>query len=234
MTIFSYHLLETSFSKAISLLLFPPKAKQTAGLIHAECMNAMTLGSPIFSLERILVKRIAFFAQWENEAALEKFLAQDKKGKILNEGWHCRLLYARQWGNISGFEIPTKAQVETLDTDPVVAITLARMQLLQIPRFIRWGRPVEKLVRDHPSATLSNASIRFPRTVSTFSVWTTQKDMIGMVSGHNKVEHPTRHREAMKERNRKDFHIEFTTLRFKSIGEYGQWLNKTNYIPHLL
>lgn len=38
---------------------------------------------------------------------------------------------------------------------PVVAVTLARMKLPEVPGFIRWGRPVEKLVRNHPGITLA-------------------------------------------------------------------------------
>lgn len=114
---------------------------------------------------------------------------------------------------------------------PVVAVTIARMKYTQIPRFLRWGRPVEKQVRDNIGTTLSLASIRYPNTVSTFSIWNTQKEMIDMVHGHSKMPQPKRHVNAMKERNRKDFHFEFTTLRFKPIAEYGEWNNKRNYIP---
>lgn len=68
----------------------------------------------------------------------------------------------------------------------VVAVTLAWMKLLQVPRFIRWGKPVEELVRDDP---------------------------------------------AMVERRRKDFHFEFTTLRFRAIGEYGDWEGWRGIVP---
>ena len=52
-----------------------------------------------------------------------------------------------------------------------------------------------------------------------------------MVFGHSKMTQPKRHINAMKERNRKDFHFEFTTLRFKPLAEYGAWKNKHDYIP---
>ena len=95
------------------------------------------------------------------------------------------------------------------------------------------GRPVEKLVRDHPGTILSLASIRLPRTVSTFSIWKNLKDMTDMVHGHSAVPQPKRHIDAMKERDRKDFHIEFTTLRFRAISESGEWNGKKNYISNL-
>lgn len=233
MSIFTYHLVKTSYFTAIKAILSPPTRGNTPGLIHAECMTAMTLGSPIFSPSRILVNQIAVFAQWENETAIDNFLSTNKFGKILANGWHTRLLFMRQWGKLSEFNIPNEThELETPDA-PVVAVTIARMKMLQIPRFIHWGRPVEKLVRDHPGTTLSLASIRLPRTVSTFSIWKSQKEMTDMVHGHSAVPKPKRHINAMKERDRKDFHFEFTTLRFKPIAEFGQWQGRANIIPNL-
>jgi hypothetical protein len=196
-------------------------------------MTAMTLGSPVFSPLRMLARQVAVFAQWENEAAIDLFLTENTFGKILAKGWHTRLIFLRQWGKISKFEIP----IENPDLDfpdaPVVAVTIAKMKYFEIPRFIRWGRPVEKLVRDHPGTTLSLASIRLPNIVSTFSVWQSQKEMTDMVRGHSQIPDPKRHADAMKERDRKDFHFEFTTLRFKPMSEFGEWKGRKNIIPEL-
>lgn len=141
--------------------------------------------------------------------------------------------FLRQWGKFKGFEIPKENEEIGDPNAPVVAVTIARMKPFQIPRFIHWGRPVERLVRDHPGSTLSLASIKLPRTVSTFSVWKSQKEMTDMVHGHSAVPQPERHIKAMKERNRKDFHTEFTTLRFKSLSEHGEWDGRKNIVPTL-
>ncbi len=212
-------------------MLFPPSAKQVRGLLHAECMHVMTLGSAVFSPSRMLIRQVAVFAQWEDETAVNDFLAHNSTGKILAKGWHVRLAFMRQWGRISGFDIPEVSVASDDPGMPVVAVTLARMKLPEVPRFIRWGRPVEKLVRDHPGATLALASIRLPRTVSTFSVWKTQREMTDMVHGHSAVPRPKRHIDAMKERDRKDFHFEFTTLRFRAVSEYGTWNGQQNIVP---
>lgn len=233
MSVFTYHLVKTSYISGLKAIVLPPKLINITGLIHAECMTAMTLGAAIFSPSRILVRQLAVFAQWENETSIDHFLEKNSFGKLLAKGWHTRLSFMRQWGKISQFEIPDDYLEFDAPDSPVVAVTLARMKMLEIPRFIQWGRPVEKLVRDHPSTTLSLASIRFPRTVSTFSIWKSQKEMTDMVHGHSAVPHPTRHVNAMKERERKDFHVEFTTLRFKPISEYGKWEGRTNIIPNL-
>lgn len=231
MSVFTYHIVRTSFFSALNTILLPPKSGKVSGLVHAECMYAMTLGAPVFSPSRILPRQLVMFAQWENEAAIDSFFQEHHIGKILAKGWHTRLLFIRQWGKLTEFEIP-KEVPEYNDPDaPVVAVTIARMRFPEIPRFIRWGRPVEQLVRDHPDTTLALASIRFPRTVSTFSVWKSQKQMTDMVQGHSAVPHPKRHLDAMKERDRKDFHFEFTTLRFIPISESGEWNGQSNIIP---
>ncbi len=232
MSVFTYHVVETSYCSALKILFSPPKPNNVPGLIHAECMSVMTLGSAIFSPSRILLNQVAVFAQWENEKSIDTFLSNNSIGKIVANGWHTRLTFLRQWGTISEFKIPHE-NLEQNSTAPVVAVTLARMKLFEVPRFIHWGRPVEKLVRDHPGTLLSLASIRFPRTVSTFSIWKSQKEMTDMVYGQSPVPHPQRHLNAMRERERKDFHFEFTTLRFKPISEFGEWNGQKNIISHL-
>lgn len=231
MSVFTYHLVKTDYFSALRILFSSPKSRNIPGLIHAEIMTVMTLGSPIFSPSRMLIRQIAVFAQWEDESDIENFLAKDSLGKILSEGWHTRLAFMRKWGKFNKFEIPDENTESENPDSSIVAVTIARMKFLEIPRFIHWGRPVEKLVRDHPATTLSLASIKFPNTVSTFSVWKNQKEMTDMVHGHSKVPKPERHADAMKERDRKDFHFEFTTLRFKSISEFGEWNGQRNIIP---
>ncbi|MCH5719989.1 hypothetical protein [Niabella hibiscisoli] len=55
--------------------------------------------------------------------------------------------------------------------------------------------------------------------------------MTDMVQGHSAVPRPERHIKAMKERDRKDFHFEFTTLRFKPVAEFGEWNGSSHIIP---
>lgn len=226
--IFTYHLIKLSFFSALKNVLFP--INKIKGLIHAETMSAMELGSSIFAPTRIFSTTVVVFAQWENEITFSEFLQTNSFGKQLSRSWYLKLKFIRQWGAISHFSIP-KTQIEIDDENQsVVAVTIARMKYTEIPRFLRWGRPVEKLVRDHSGTTLSLASIRYPNLISTFSIWKSQKEMSEMVHGHSKMENPKRHSNAMKERNRKDFHFEFTTLRFLPISEHGIWNGKKNYL----
>ena len=231
MSVFSYHLVKTSFTSALSAVLFPSRPENVTGLIHSEAMTVMTLGSSILSPSRMMARQLAVFGQWKDESAIDEYLNNDRTGQVLARGWHVRLSFQRQWGSISGFSIPVGGHEGYPPDSPVVAVTLARMKMLEVPRFIHWGRPVEKLVRDHPGTTLALASIRYPRTVSTFSIWRSDKEMTDMVRGHSSVPNPRRHADAMKERDRKDFHFEFTTLRFRPISETGEWNGRANIIP---
>ena len=231
MTLFTFHLAKTKLGTTVSALCRPPTGQEVPGLTHAECMTRMTLGAPILSPARMQLHHLTMFAAWESHDAIDAFLANTRLGRALATGWHVRMAFQRRWGYVNAFAGLVESVGDQDPAAPVVAVTLARMKLSQVPRFIQWGKPVEELVRDHPGTTLAIAAMRLPRTVSTFSVWTSQRAMVDMVRGHSAVPRPERHAAAMAERQRKDFHFEFTTLRFRPIAEYGHWDGRTNIIP---
>jgi hypothetical protein len=229
-TIHSFHLAEVPRRVGVRALLRGP-ASSTPGLDHLECLSLMRLGAPIMSPDRLQVHRLAVFAQWRDEAALERFLARDALGRDLAEGWHVRLEFLRRWSTIAALPgLPVRAGTWRQD-EPVVAVTLARMRIPELPRFLRSGRPVERLVRDHPGVTLAVAALRPPRTISTFSVWRTVQEMEDMVHGRSVVPDPSRHSAAMAERDRRDFHHEFATYRFRAISEHGSWAGRSAIVP---
>jgi hypothetical protein len=141
------------------------------------------------------------------------------------------MAFLRRWGFVREFESLPESTGESDPQAPVAAFTLARMRLPEVPRFVRWGRPVEALVRDDPETTFSLATIRYPRSIATFSIWKSQQAMVDMVRGHREVPQPSRHIEAMKERSRRDFHHEFTTLRFRPLSEFGEWEGRSSLLP---
>lgn len=231
MRIFSYHLVKTGPATTVRAMCHPPTKDRVSGLRHAECMAAMTLGAPILSPARMQLRNLAVFAAWENSEALDAFLADTTLGRTLSEGWHLRLELIRRWGQFSELD---DLQLDIRDTDPnqpVVAVTLARLELPQLCRFIRWGKPVEEQVRDHPGTSLALAAIRPLRTFSTFSVWRSQRELTNMVHSKGSCPNSGHHADAMAERNRKDFHHKFITLRFRAIAEHGAWAERNDYVP---
>lgn len=230
MTIHSFHLAEVPWLVGARALMRPPESSE-AGLDHVECLSLMRLGAPVVSPERLQLNRLAVFAQWQDEDALARFLTRDALGRVLNRGWHVRLEFVRRWSSIAALRgLPLSAGTWEQD-EPVVAVTLARMRLPEVPRFLHHGRPVERLVRDHPGVTLAVAGQRPPRTISTFSVWNSVRDMEQMVTGRSDVPDPDRHAAAMRERKRRDFHHEFATYRFRPISEHGTWDGRTGIVP---
>lgn len=232
MRIYTFCLAQAPISRSLQALIKPPMSSNVPGLVHAECMTKMRLGAPIFSPDRMRLGQLAMFAVWEDQESIDTFLKEHRLGQTFARGWHVRMSFLRRWGNVSEFDGLPEVAEETDPESPVVAVTLARMKLPQVPRFIRWGRPVEEQVRDAPGVRLALAAIRLPRTVSTFTIWNSQREMVEMVRGHSNMDRPQRHANAMKERNRKDFHFEFTTLRFAPISEHGSW-NGERFLPHL-
>lgn len=227
----TFHLLRTDARTTARSLLRPPTAATVPGLLHAECLAVMRLGSPLVSPARLQLRHLAVFAAWADEAAVDTFLQRDPLGRALAGGWHVRLEFLRRWGRVAALgDLPEVAD-RSDPAEPVVAVTLARMRLPQVPRFIRWGKPVERLVRDHPGTTLALAAQRPPRTVSTFSIWRTTREMTDMVHGRSAVPAADRHATAMVERERRDFHHEFTTLRFRPVSEHGRWQGRTGFVP---
>lgn len=233
MPVFSFHLARTTVWTTARALSRPPVPAGVDGLRRIECMAVMGLGAPILSSARFQLQKLAVFASWDDERALDRFLVETHLGSTLAAGWHVRMEFLRRWGRVAGFDdLPAKAE-DVEPTTPVVAVTLARMKLAEASRFIRWGRPVEELVRDHPGTTLAVAAMRPPGTISTFSVWRSLREMVAMVHGQDSAPGQKRHAVAMDERDRKDFHHEFTTLRFRALSEHGSWEGRGRIVPGL-
>lgn len=230
--VFTFHLVEMPATATVPLLRRPPRPDQVAGLHYAECLSLMRLGAPTVSPDRLQLRRLAMFARWDDESAIDEFLAGS--GARFAAGWHVRMTFLRRWSTLAALPgLPQQADVSH-DDEPVVAVTLARMRLPEVPRFLTWGKPVERLVRDHPEATLALAAMRPPRSISTFSIWSSVRAMTDMVHGRGaaaEVLDPARHAEAMAERRRRDFHREFATYRFRPLSEHGSWDGRTGYVP---
>lgn len=193
----------------------------------------MNLGEGILSFKRFRFGTLGFFCLWQNGTDLTVFLGKTSEGQVFKKGWFVRLRQYRRWGKISEIERAEVFHQEPEADQTVVAVTLARLNLLQTFRFIKWGRPVESQVRDHDGQVLALAGFRPPRTFSTFSIWKNEAEMVNMVLGKRKSQDGQEHINAMQERSRKPFHHEFSTMRFLPLGESGKYLGKSGYIQNI-
>lgn len=58
MSIFTYHLVVLPIYTSLKLIFLKPNSRNIKGLIHAEYMTEMILGSSFFSPKRLLFRRI--------------------------------------------------------------------------------------------------------------------------------------------------------------------------------
>lgn len=233
MELFSYHLFRAPAHEALARLWSSAALRSVPGLRHAECLLPMHLGHPVLLPGRYRLGTLAFFGLWESEGHLERFLAQPPYRTFGRDGWHVRLRFYRRWGSYAELDGATpypELHDPAGPAGPVVGVTFARLKLTETLRFARWGRPVEAQVRDHPGLIRAAVGFRPLRTFSTFSMWRSEADMLGMVRG--RAPHDgAGHRDAMKERVRRDFHHEFTTLRLVPLSEHGVWPEPTPLLP---
>ena len=103
--------------------------------------------------------------QWRDQPSIEQFLSTTRLGRVLAGGWHVRLSFVRRWEGHRACGLPECERVRYEPADS--SVTLARMKMLQVPRFLRWGKPVERFVRDHTGVTLATTTIRI-RTIQPF------------------------------------------------------------------
>lgn len=227
--IFSFHLVQVPLTNIPSCLF--GSMNEVSGLNHAEKFLTMNLGSPVFSASRYNFQNLALFGWWKDEQSLDDFLDR-QSNEPFSQGWHVRMSLYRIWGQIAELKEATVFPELRNEHQSMVAVTLARLNVLQARRFVKWGKPVESQVRDHRGQVLALAALRPLNTFSTFSIWRNEKEMINMVQGRN-LGDGANHKSAMQERNRRDFHHEFMTMRFAPFKEIGSWNGKSNYLAAL-
>lgn len=222
MDIFSYHLIDAPFHQILWRLLGSRALTAVDGLRHFELLMTMKMGRSVASPFRFNYRTLAFFAWWENESALEAFLERPRYGVFQNPGWHVRMALYRRWGTYAELDDAPLHKDYSKRDGHVVAVTLARLKLQHTFRFAKWGKPVEAQIRDHGGKTCARVAYRPINTFSTFSIWESERAMVGMVKGLEKAD-GREHKDALVERARKPFHFEFTTLRFAPLSHHGDW-----------
>lgn len=58
-----------------------------------------------------------------------------------------------------------------------------------------------------------------------------RRDMVDMVHGRSAVPRGSTHTDAMRERDRRNFHHEFATYRFRALSEPGTWQGRSGFVP---
>lgn len=212
----SVHIADLGPRAAIGLLRRGRRPFSAPGLRYAEAAGRIPLGA---GLPVTVPGPVALVALWEDDAALDAFLAGHPLAKRLATGWHVRLAPKRVFG--AWPEMPgLPAEEERMDPDePAAVLTLGRPRLPRILRFARTSRPAEKLAVSSPALIAGTACARLPSFVATFSLWRTTAEMRAYATGRP----DRRHLHAIQADRAKPFHHQSAFVRFRPYAAVGEW-----------
>lgn len=190
---------------------------QTDGLRYREKALAVPLASGPQRIPRL--GRVGLIAAWEDDAALDRFLAGHPMAELLGEGWHVRLTPLRivgAWPHLPG--LPDQEQAVDVD-EPVAVLTIAHTRLRRIVPFLRTSQRAERQAVEDPAMLAGTALTLPPRLVATFSLWRSVEAMRAYAQGASGQQH----RNAMRANAAQPFHHESAFIRFRPYAAKGLW-----------
>ncbi|MGA5559671.1 spheroidene monooxygenase [Streptomyces platensis] len=213
--IVSVHFADVGVRAVRSVLRERPRPGDTPGLRYAETAltGAIAAGPP-----KVRTGRAALLAAWEDDAALDRFLAEAPLARRLAGGWHVRLRPLRFSGSWSPMPVEIEPGLARDEEDgPVAVITLGRLRLRRALPFLRANSRAAGRAAADPAMTTSVALARPPRFVGTFSLWQSTSAMQRYAYGSAQPEH----KNVITDHQTKPFHHEAGFLRCRPYGAQG-------------
>jgi hypothetical protein len=214
--IVSVHLVEAGWRRAPGMLRYQPDPADVPGMTYAEA----ALSTPLRDrpVPRPGPGRFGLIAAWEDDQALDGFLADHPLAERLAEGWHARLEPVRLYGSWAGMPDLPRREKPVDDGEPVAVLTLGRPRISRAVPFLRTSAPAERAASANPAVLASTALARPPRFVSTFSIWRSAAEMREYAAGNDGAHH------AAVAADRADpFHHESAFVRFRPYASEGEW-----------
>ncbi|HET9163555.1 MAG TPA: hypothetical protein VFN89_08960 [Solirubrobacterales bacterium] len=219
--IVSVHLADVGRLNAQRLLLRGLDASRVPGMSYSEVVFAAKLGSRSANrIPRPQPGRIGLIAAWEDDDALDSFLAEHPFAARLAGGWHTRLEPLRCFGTWAGMSGLPERELPVQGDEPVAALTLGRLRLTRTPAFLRSALPAERDAAEDPAVLAVTGFGRFtpPRLVSTFSIWRSADAMRRYA-----FDKSGSHQAAVKVDRAHPFHSESAFIRFRPYASRGNW-----------
>jgi hypothetical protein len=211
----SFHIADVD-RRALGVLRARRAAAGVPGVRYLETAITAPLSGHLLHVPRF--GRVGLIAGWEDEEALERFLAGTRLGVLFAGGWHVRMRPMRvsgAWSRWGG--LPEEEQAME-DEEPAAVITLGRLRATQTLRFLRASAAAEGLAVADPAVVASTGLAR-PGLVGTFSLWRSTAAMRGYALGHSAPGHLA----AIRAQNAKPFHHESAFIRFRPYSAQGLW-----------
>jgi hypothetical protein len=216
----SVHLADVGLVKAVAAQPKVPKAKRVPGLRSARIGLAAPLREQL--LPKPDFRRLAMIAFWDDDSALDRFLAESPLAATFADGWSVRLAPLRHHGTWPGLDegIPLARKVD--HDGPVAVITLGRLRISQGMRFLRASAKAEAAVLHAPGKIFATG-LGSPPIVSTISLWESSDAVAAYAYNIKDGPHPG----AISEGRRKPFHKQEAFIRFRPYASHGS-LGGTN------
>lgn len=164
----SVHIADVGPRHALALVTKRKSALAAPGLRHANLALGARLAAP--TPTKVQPGRVALIAFWDDDAALDRFLADSPIAQALSGGWHVRLEPLRAHGSWPGLadDIAKSRRVE--GAGPVGVLTMGRLRIPRLVPFLRASAKAEKRVVGAPGLIWGTALVR-PPFVATCSLW---------------------------------------------------------------
>jgi len=215
--IVSVHLADVGKRAALSLSPRRLGLAKVPGLRYAEITIAAPLSAHL--LPRPNLSRVGLIATWDDDRALDGFLARHPLAGRFTHGWHVRLQPTRifgAWPQMAGL-LDHEEPMD--DGEPAAVLTIGRLRLSQAVRFLRASAAAEGLAVSDPSVLASTGLARPPALVATFSLWQNTAAMRAYARGAAHSEHL----EAVQAHAAQPFHHESAFIRFRPYASEGSW-----------
>jgi hypothetical protein len=213
----SVHIADVGPRAALRLLRAELDPAGVDGLRYAILTTTAPLGAGL--LPRPRIGRVGLIAAWQDDAAIDGFLASHPLARQLAQGWHVRLQPTRIYG--AWPELPGLVEREQPmdDAEPAAVLTIGRLRLTQTVRFLRASATAERLALRNPSLIASTGLARLPALVATFSLWQSTAAMRAYVLG----DVGPGHLDAIHAHAAQPFHHESAFIRFRPYAARGSW-----------
>jgi hypothetical protein len=213
----SVHLADVDKRSALRLLRTKLDPARVLGLRYAEITIAAPLSGHL--LPRPNLGRVGLIAAWDDDRAIDDFLAGHPLAEQLAHGWHVRLQPTRifgAWPQLPGL-LANEEHMD--DAEPAAVLTLGRLRLSQTTRFLAASAAAEGLAVRDPALLASTGLARPPALVATFSLWRSTAAMRAYAHG----DAHSGHLAAIQAHAARPFHHESAFVRFRPYGAEGSW-----------
>jgi hypothetical protein len=210
----SVHVADIGARSGLAALRKTPKPASTSGLRSATVALAAPLRGSVRPAPEL--GRVGLVAFWDDDDALDRFLADHPLAATLAAGWHVRLTPLRAWGTWPGLptDLTTSRAIE--DDGPAAVLTLGRLRISQAVRFVRTSAKAEAGVLEAEGLTWATGLGR-PPFVATCSLWQTAQAASTYAYDNAKPAHSN----AIAADRAKPFHHESAFIRFRPYGSHG-------------